>query len=530
MTSTEQNFTHTFRDPGFYQVELIATNCAGSDVTSQTLEIIDVIEPEPDVFLVPSAVHAPGLNQTLWKTDLRIFNPGTEQVMVLLEYLPEDTNNNPNQGVIHNRRFIIEPLGTEVFDDIVQQIPGLQGDNNKGSLRFTYGEGTEVTPIIMSRTFNDTPDGTFGQFVRAVPVLENDLDFLLLTGLSENLYSRTNLSLANFSNQWAGGVTISVLNDGGEIIGDPVEVGILPNSTTQIVRIAEQAGIFTDLDIYSLYVFTNGNDIAVSASVVDNATGDPVHVESVDQTGTTFWLPGVARLAGANDSDWRSDVTFFNNTMEQMATDVTYISSPDSTPIGIPGFTLYLASANAGYFADLLGGSMLPPGVESKGHLVVKSIDGSPLPQVVGKTYNVDAHGGTFGQNLKLFGESDLIHFGGSGYIAGVSNSSDNNTGFRTNVGVLNTSEDNTATINIHIYDVDGLRAGGLLGLQIGPNVLVQGNVFDIAFLGNEDMNGSVRIEVLSGGPVAAYASVIDNGTQDPILVPAVILRGAPAN
>ena len=43
-------------------------------------------------------------------------------------------------------------------------------------------------------------------------------------------------------------------------------------------------------------------------------------------------------------------------------------------------------------------------------------------------------------------------------------------------------------------------------------------------------MDGSVRIEVLSGGPVAAYASVIDNGTQDPILVPAVILNGAPAN
>ncbi len=161
---------------------------------------------------------------------------------------------------------------------------------------------------------------------------------------------------------------------------------------------------------------------------------------------------------------------------------------------------------------------------------MIKSIDGSPLPQVVAKTYNVDAHGGTFGQNLKLFAESDLIYSGESGYIAGVSNSSDSGLGFRTNVGVLNTSEDKTAIINIHIYDVDGHRAGGLLGLRVGPGVFVQGNVFDIAFLGNEDMNGSVKIEVLSGGPVAAYASVIDNRTQDPILIPAVVLNGAPAN
>ncbi len=447
---------------------------------------------------------------------------------MLLEYLPENTNN--NQGVIHYLRFTIESLGTQVFDDIVRQIPGLQGEDNKGSLRFTYGEGTEVTPIIMSRTFNDTPDGTFGQFVRAVPVLENDRDFLVLTGLSENFYSRTNLSLANFSSTWAGGVIVSVLDDAGMFIGDPVEVGILPNSTTQIVKIAERAGILNDLDIYSLYIVTNGNDIAVSASVVDNATGDPVHVESVDQTGTTFWLPGVAHLEGANDSVWRSDVTFFNNTFEGMATDVAYISSPDSPPIGIPGFALYLASANAAYFADLLGSSMLPPGVESKGHLVIKSIDGSPLPQVVAKTYNVDAHGGTFGQNLKLFAESDLIYSGESGYFAGVSNSSDSGLGFRTNVGVLNTSEDNTATINIHIYDVDGHRAGGVLGLLVGPGILLQDNVFAFSHLANEDMHGSVAIEVVSGGPLAAYASVIDNRTQDPILIPAVVLNGAPAN
>ncbi len=110
-------------------------------MTTQTLQIIDVVEPEPDIFLVPSAVHAPGLNQTLWKTDLRIFNPGDDPVAVLIEYLPEDTNN--TQGVIHYLRATLERHGTRVYDDIVSQIPGIQGDINKGSLRFTFGEGTD---------------------------------------------------------------------------------------------------------------------------------------------------------------------------------------------------------------------------------------------------------------------------------------------------------------------------------------------------------------------------------------------------
>ena len=87
---------------------------------------------------------------------------------------------------------------------------------------------------------------------------------------------------------------------------------------------------------------------------------------------------------------------------------------------------------------------------------------------------------------------------------------------------MLNTSTDNTAVINIHIYHTDGIRAGKILGLRVGPGVLVQENVFEFAFLGNVDMVGSVEIEVLSGGPIAAYASQIDNRTQDPILIPAV--------
>ena len=213
-------------------------------------------------------------------------------------------------------------------------------------------------------------------------------------------------------------------------------------------------------------------------------------------------------------------MTFFNDTTVDEATMVEYFS-PENGTIGDRGVNLHIASANAAFFADMLGSTILPEGVESKGHMVITSIDGSPLPQVVAKTYNVDAHGGTFGQTLKAFTDSDLIYQGESAFITGVENSSDKNTGFRTNVGVLNTSEDAVAEVNIHIYGTDGLRAGGIMGLRVQPNVLLQDNVFNVAFLGNVDMQGSVEIEVVSGGPVAAYASIVDNLTQDPILIPA---------
>ena len=173
---------------------------------------------------------------------------------------------------------------------------------------------------------------------------------------------------------------------------------------------------------------------------------------------------------------------------------------------------------------------MLPAGIESKGYFVITSRDGTALPQVVAKTYNVDTFGGTFGQNLKVFGGSDLIEEGEAGFITGVSNSPDDTKGFRTNVGVLNTNKTGPATVEINIYDTAGVRVGRISPLQLGPGVMMQGNVFDSAYIGDLDMDGSVEVKVLSGGPVAAYASQIDNRTQDPILIPAVEVEGAAVN
>ncbi|HSL16430.1 MAG TPA: hypothetical protein VLB51_00825, partial [Methylomirabilota bacterium] len=66
---------------------------------------------------------------------------------------------------------------------------------------------------------------------------------------------------------------------------------------------------------------------------------------------------------------------------------------------------------------------------------------------------------------------------------------------------------------------------GRIPGVVLQPGVFIQENVFQVAYLANVEMDGSVEVKVLSGGPVAAYASLIDNRTQDPILIPAVVVE-----
>jgi hypothetical protein len=141
---------------------------------------------------------------------------------------------------------------------------------------------------------------------------------------------------------------------------------------------------------------------------------------------------------------------------------------------------------------------------------------------MVARTYNLAGSGGTFGQNLMVFGEGNLIHEGESGYVPGVGNSPSPDLGFRTNVGVLNTDTDSGATIAVTLYDTAGGVVSFLPDYWVPPGKFVQYNIFQALGI-DEEMHASIEVHVVAGGPVAVYASEIDNRTQDPILVPAVV-------
>ncbi len=292
-------------------------------------------------------------------------------------------------------------------------------------------------------------------------------------------------------------------------------------STRQIVEVIEAAGILTDVNIFSIAIDTNGADLTMYASVVDNLTGDPVYVAPAGTEEVTVWIPGIAHLPGANESLWRSDITFLNDTDGAISARVDYV--PEVSLGYSPFMIMNIEPGNALYYVDILGVSMLPPDTDSKGYFVVTSRGDYGVPHMVARTYNLAPDGGTFGQNLKVFGETDLIHEGESGYIPGVGNSPSDDAGFRTNVGVLNTDAAGGATIALTLYDPAGEVIAFLPEYWIPPSKFVQYNIFEALGIGDMEVHASIELHVVSGGPVAVYASEIDNRTQDPILVPAVV-------
>ena len=72
------------------------------------------------------------------------------------------------------------------------------------------------------------------------------------------------------------------------------------------------------------------------------------------------------------------------------------------------------------------------------------------------------------------------------------------------------------------MYNLDGTLAAAPYEFSIAPGKLLQFDIFKKFGLRKVTMTGSIKIEVLDGGGVAAYATEIDNRTQDSIFIPAL--------
>jgi hypothetical protein len=71
------------------------------------------------------------------------------------------------------------------------------------------------------------------------------------------------------------------------------------------------------------------------------------------------------------------------------------------------------------------------------------------------------------------------------------------------------------------MYNLGGSQAADPFQTNIAPGKLLQFNVFKKFRLNDITMTGSLKIEAVSGGAVAVYATEIDNRTQDSIFIPA---------
>jgi len=292
--------------------------------------------------------------------------------------------------------------------------------------------------------------------------------------------------------------------------GDPLDQprAILNTPGDGFVLVAENGVIAPDgaASVEFTFFTTKSDDIGVVEAYFDDLYFGP--------TGATFTpapliVPAAAHVAGAQDTNWRTDLEVHNPT----AGSVTYLIELLERGQGNPTpqqVSSSLASGESVCFEDVVE-SMFS--YEGSGALRVTPLSGTLL--VTSRTYNLVA-AGTYGQFIPGETEDRQIPSGRAGHLIQLRHDS----AYRTNLGLVNVV-DSPITVEVALH----AGAGTLLGTRTVELKRWEHHQSDGIFATVTDDQVADGYAVLHtttpDGRFLAYASVVDNATGDAIYVPA---------
>lgn len=221
---------------------------------------------------IPVAGIAPGANNTLFRTDVRIFNPATYPIDVTLHFLPTGMDGSNIPGMV----FHIAPRGVLVLDNVVQQLnPGVT--SALGAIRIDSDTDASYAFLADSRTWTSSPNpavqGSYGQFIPAMHPDQARLETVVLH-LASTPQFRSNVGAMNPGSEEAT-VTATLFGADGVFTIESQPFTLPPKSMRQLALHDLFGGLFMP-DGY--VVFNSTHPIFSWGSVIDNVSGDPFFI------------------------------------------------------------------------------------------------------------------------------------------------------------------------------------------------------------------------------------------------------------
>jgi uncharacterized repeat protein (TIGR01451 family) len=314
-----------------------------------------------------------------------------------------------------------------------------------------------------------------------------------------------------------------------EVIGDPSN---LPNGTftgTVLVTINTPS---------SSRLVTNGvvvKNIPVSVSLVTPVT--PAGVQ--EPPAGALVIPSTGHLDGLS-SRWQSDVRVTNTSFDRLRYQLTFTAAGADAQSGVKQTIIEVAPGATTALDDIVRnwygiGSI---GDSANGVLEIHALTdgGSPAPPsdgrvtvVSSRTYNA-TDSGTLGQYIPAIPFAGFIGKAAPDSVAHVLSLQQiaQSTAYRTNLGIVEASGQ-PASVDVSVFNAAGTKLAAV-PFTLAASEQKQLNSF-LSTLGINDLaDGRIEVQVTSGeGRVTAYASVVDNGTNDPLFVSGSLLRGTSA-
>ncbi|HEX8155376.1 MAG TPA: hypothetical protein VF698_19740, partial [Thermoanaerobaculia bacterium] len=219
-------------------------------------------------FVLPG-VAALNSGSANWRTDMRVFNAGSGAQNATLTFFPQ------NDGPARTADVTLNPGEVRTLDNVLQSVFGV--DNDGGTVHVTTGNNSAL--VVTGRTYNQTPSGTFGQFVPAVTAADavgSGERSLHIQQVEDSPRYRTNLGLAEVNGREAK-VEVSVILPDSRLT-PKIELTLPANSFRQLPLLRE-------LGLGNVYnarivvkVLEGDGRIAAYGSIIDMNTQDPTYV------------------------------------------------------------------------------------------------------------------------------------------------------------------------------------------------------------------------------------------------------------
>lgn len=484
--------------------------------------------PPPNTLVIPAVAHADGIGKFV--SDVRISNTSSQPIDYQLAYTPTAIDGTTSGKT---STITIEAGETKALNDIVAGWygAGAAGEGGLGVLEIRpqnfSGKGSsaihatasstspQLATIAASRTYNVAANGTFGQFIPAIPLAsflgKSEAGKISLQQVAQSTSFRTNFGFVEGSGQPVD-MLLTLKNASGAVVASrPYSLKAFEHQQMNMSALFPGTSL-TDGRL-EVAVTSDGGRVTAYASVLDNTTQDPLLVFPVDPSRITaqrYVVPGVAELNNGA-ANFHTDMRIFNGGTDAQDVTVAYTTSDRTPPAPVQ---MHLAAGEVKSLDNVLQSVW---NISGTGGAVVVTTPADSSLVVTARTYSRRDDGGTLGQFIPGVTSAEAV---GLGDRALQVIELEQSPSFRSNLGLVEVTG-NPVTIEILGY-IPESKVAARTTRDLAPGQFLQlGSVFSQMGFGNV-YNGRVSVNVIGGGGrIAAYGSVIDNRTQDPTYVPA---------
>lgn len=514
-------------DPNAAKSDALTLTAAGTgshyDITLHRVSASEHAPAAADALLLPGVGSTPGAAGTRWKSELQLFCRAADGCDLTVGYLPQSSNLE-RSVTLH-----IEPRAVMTIDDFVASLFG--ATDTAGMARITSSDLRSIAAAAY--TYNDSPSGRFGQRIPAVLTTTPSNSKQLLLGISQNATMRTNIGVANPTAVQADVLVRLRGSDGSELGAKNLVVAPFTSAPLFVSDLLPAGGSVT---LGTASVESNTSVVSY-ASAVDQRTGDgtfsygtaaPSALASPAAMTRVGVFDAAGSIRGAGGSNWRTSLQLVNTSTSLAQLKLTFIPIVDATRSVT--HTLSLGPNAAFGSEDVMSSLFGDVSAELRGSGTIR-VESKTTLAGWGRLYN-DTTAGTYGQFIPLRDASLANHLTGSVLRSGAKSVGspaafaptmfpvgDSNR-YRTNLGLVETSGKLTA-VRVTVYSADGavIDASDVL-MQPYESKTMLGYLASRGLAGADDLHVEIEPRV-DDGRVEAYASVVDNGSNDAVTIPA---------